>query len=561
MTVALLAGILLLNHSGKETVSAPKKQQGNPSAEFPEHPPQAVSPRPAQQASTPIDWEKKLAHIPVIKQQPAEPTPPPAVALVDRIEAAVVQIDTGECFGSGFVIDPKGLICTNYHVIDGALTATVIFKDHRSLHVRGYAAVNRGKDLAILAVQPDAPLPSLRLSANLPAKLAKVMAFGAPEGFSGTVTKGNVSSIRLGDEVSKITLDAIHVDICRTLGYDGDSTWIQSTAAISHGSSGGPLVDMQGEVVGINTWSDPNGQSLNFAVAAKEIANLLPSVVLPPRLAVHPATAGSLGRTATSTDRSRGAVSVPEFSITFPSGDMLKSVMLTTDRNELADWIYNAGRIGGVSFLTRPGGSLYGLSSNKNGVLEGRVITVHPNNSLAICASYTNGHRHGAVKTWNAEEKLEYWCQYESGKRQGFCCSFNDGDLQLVLQCDHGKTTGVHLISGNAIIKSFADEDAASANADAGARLEELRKTEHRLLKNEEQIKKEVKKLHRDEGQKIKTDVMRRLRENEADRRFGGLTLNERMRREAESRAIKTWEEHAAERQRIADSVRRASGL
>ncbi len=213
----------------------------------------------------------------------AGPAPPNAVALVDRIEAAVVRIDTDEAVvGSGFVVDPKGLICTNYHVINGASRATVTFKDHRSLPVLGYVAVNRGKDLAILAVQPDAPLPSLRLSANLPAKLAVVMAFGSPKGFSSTVTQGNVSAIRDADEVNKISLESGNGDFCRRMGYDGDSTWIQNTTPISPGSSGGPLVDTQGEVVGINTWTVTTGQGLNFAVAAKHIADLLPKVA-PPR--------------------------------------------------------------------------------------------------------------------------------------------------------------------------------------------------------------------------------------------------------------------------------------
>ena len=479
-----------------------------------------------------------------------------AAALADRIEAAVVRIDTDEALGSGFVVDPKGLICTNYHVIDGASTATVTFKDHRSLHVLGYVAVNRGKDLAILSVQPDAPLPSLHLSANLPAKLTEVMAFGTPKGFDFSATPGSVSAVRRGDEINKTVLEIEGGD----LGLDGDSTWIQNTAPISHGNSGGPLVNMQGEVVGINTLSDPHGQSLNFAVAAKELADLLPKVAPPRSLSTLPRSARSVARRNPPTGR-LGRVSVPGFSITFPSGDPLTSVMLTTDRIELADWISKAGRSGGVAFLTRPDGSLYGLSSNRNGVLEGRVITVHPNNSLAICASYANGHRHGAVKTWNAEEKLEYWCQYEKGKRHGFCCSFKDDDLQLVLQCDHGKTTGVHLILHDTISKSFPDEDAALADAAVGARLEELQKTEDGLLKNEEEIKKEVKKLLHDDEQKVKNDVMTHLREDVRDRLYGGLTVTERIRRGVAEHAVKTWEEHGAETRAIGHSLRQASGL
>ena len=447
-----------------------------------------------------------------------------AAALVDRIEAAVVRIDVDGGFGSGFIIDPKGLVCTNYHVIDGALTARVVFKDQRSLHVDGFAAVNRGKDLAILSVQAGAPLPSLRLSANLPAKLAEVMAFGSPVGFSGTVTKGNVSAIRDGDEVSKVMLETEQADIYRAMGYDGDCTWIQSTAPTSHGSSGGPLVNMQGEVVGINTWYEPKGQSLYFAVCAKEIANLLPKVAPPRPLSTLPRPQHTVARHQPPAGPGvrpwpGGPGEHPhvlEFSITFPSGDTLTSKILATDGNELATRIERASGHHGdpfgqqatqqatpaLAYVTNPDGSLYGLCTEKNGVPEGITITVYPNDKVATCATYAHGQWDGAVKTWDADEKVAYWGQYDKGKRHGFCCLFKDGELKLVLQCDEGKTTAVHVISGNAIGKTFADEPAASADAGAGALLKELLAAEHQLLNAEHKIKRgthdELEKVRRE---------------------------------------------------------------
>jgi antitoxin component YwqK of YwqJK toxin-antitoxin module len=468
-----------------------------------------------------------------------------ASALVDRIEAAVVRIDTGRSLGSGFVVDPKGLICTNYHVINGASQATVTFKDQRSLPVLGCAAVNRGKDLAILSVQAGSPLPSLRLGANLPSKLSTVMAFGSPEGFSFTATQGNVSAIRQGDEVSKITLEIVGQDICRALGYDGDSTWIQSTAPISHGSSGGPLVDMQGEVVGINTWYEPKGQSLFFAVAAKHIAELLPKAGPPrPLSTLFPPVHSVAGRDGPNTvpgtwANPRGPIGVLSYRITFPSGDVLTGEMLATDRYRLGNWVGSASGNRGIAHLRRPDGTLYAICSIRNGALEGETVMVHPSNDLAIYATYAGGLRQGVVKTWNAEGKVEYWCQFAKGKRHGFCAFFKDADLQLVLQCDHGKTTGVHLISGNAISKSFADEDVASADKTAGARLGELNETESQLLKNEQKIKKQA----HDEDQ--------RMRQHRAS------SLNVGKRNAITSRA----NENAAENQAVVNALRRASGL
>ena len=487
---------------------------------------------------------------PVVSGAPAPAVPTAATGggnasdLVDRIERAVVRIRTDNGLGSGFVVDPKGLICTNYHVIDGASQATVSFKDERSLPVLGYAALNRGKDLAILSVQAGPPLPSLNLSASLPGKLALVMAFGSPEGFSFSATQGNVSAVRQGEEVRRITLEVAHLDLCQSLGYDMDSTWIQSTAPISHGSSGGPLVDAQGDVVGINTWYWPGGQSLYFAVAAKEIANLLPQAGFPHPLSSLPPSLHSVARRAApdTVPRTRtvpeASVSVPAFRITLPSGDLLTSDLMTVDRFRLQNWIATASNRGAVN-LHRPDGSLCAICDNKKGVLDGATITVHPSNSLATYGTYADGLRHGFVKTWSAEGKVEYWCQYVKGKKHGFCCSFKDADLQLVLQYDHGKNTGVHLISGTAIRKSFDDETAAAADEAAGPGLEDLRETENQLLKNEQKVKKQVK----DEDQKL-----RHQRAN---------SLNVEKRNGITSRAI----QHAKEAEAILNSMHKSAGL
>lgn len=160
------------------------------------------------------------------------------------------------------------LVATNYHVVAGAASATVRLRDGRTFKPRGLAAHSRERDLAILALDkaPDgltilepAPADSLRQGED-------VVAIGHPRGFDFTVSTGIVSALRgskeLPDEVSE-TIDA-----------PDDQIWIQTTAAITNGNSGGPLLSMFGEVVGINTWGYNSGGNLAFASHIKHAMEL-----------------------------------------------------------------------------------------------------------------------------------------------------------------------------------------------------------------------------------------------------------------------------------------------
>ena len=184
----------------------------------------------------------------------------------------------GEREGSGFVVDAKGLVVTNYHVIEAAETATVTLADKRILLIDGFVAVNVSKDLALLHVRShNKELPALRLAEGLPAKGDRVFAFGAPMGLSGSVSDGIVAAIRPGHEVrgTLMKLAGGHDIYHDTLGYDMDSQWIQTTAPISPGNSGGPLVNSRGEVVGVNTWVCASGQNLNFSLSVVHLREFL----------------------------------------------------------------------------------------------------------------------------------------------------------------------------------------------------------------------------------------------------------------------------------------------
>jgi S1-C subfamily serine protease len=203
---------------------------------------------------------------------------PTLAPLVVQVDPSVVTITLpNDREGSGFVVDAKGLVVTNYHVIEGAKNATVTFADKKMLVVDGFVAINVSKDLALVHVQShDKELPALKLAETLPAKGDRVFAFGAPMGLSGSVSDGIVAAIRPGRDVQSTLLRLAHRDIYHdTLGYDIDAQWIQTTAPISPGNSGGPLVNARGEVVGVNTWVCASGQNLNFSLSVVHLREFL----------------------------------------------------------------------------------------------------------------------------------------------------------------------------------------------------------------------------------------------------------------------------------------------
>lgn len=140
-------------------------------------------------------------------------------------------------FGSGFFVDPSGVILTNFHVVDGAESVTVLTHDGRkftSKNIRG----DRRTDLAIVTLDNKAGVqfPYLELGDSDAMEIGdRVLAIGAPFGLAGSVTQGIVSSKgRAG------------------LNMNMYEDFVQTDAAINPGNSGGPLVSLDGKVVGIN---------------------------------------------------------------------------------------------------------------------------------------------------------------------------------------------------------------------------------------------------------------------------------------------------------------------
>ena len=179
--------------------------------------------------------------------------------LVKRIKPSAVAIETFDAKdntvarGSGFFIAPDRII-TNRHVIERAARVEIHLLDGKKFPVRGVLAVDGEGDLALLQVDvPRAlaiPLPVVRA---VPQEGESIVVIGNPYGLEGSVSNGIVSAVR---EIS---------------GY---GKIIQITASISPGSSGSPVVNMAGQVIGIATLQAAEGQNLNFAVPAERISQL-----------------------------------------------------------------------------------------------------------------------------------------------------------------------------------------------------------------------------------------------------------------------------------------------
>lgn len=183
--------------------------------------------------------------------------------LIEKVEQSVVRIvvknEYGGGIGSGFVVDPSGVIVTNYHVIEGAKSAEAQFQDGKKFPIVGVFKADHEVDLAILKIDPpEGGLVAINVAESLPSKGINVATFGAPRGLSFTTSEGIVSALR----------DAA------TLGQKAGQ-YIQTTAAISPGNSGGPLVNMYGEVVGANTFKREDGESLNFAISCIDIRRMI----------------------------------------------------------------------------------------------------------------------------------------------------------------------------------------------------------------------------------------------------------------------------------------------
>ena len=190
------------------------------------------------------------------------------------VKLDVVMFDGSQKIGSGFFVDTEGKIFTNEHVINRASEITVSTADGRKTKALGFLVADADKDLAIVQVDPSQlDCVPIAIASKLPQKGDDVAAFGHPQGMQFSYTEGTVSAIRTGKELRQIIADMSGgtVDVEQVDVFPEDMVWIQHSASISGGNSGGPLVNMRGEMIGVNTWTHREGQNLNFASTKDQV--------------------------------------------------------------------------------------------------------------------------------------------------------------------------------------------------------------------------------------------------------------------------------------------------
>jgi len=180
--------------------------------------------------------------------------------LVKKIQPAVVTVITYDIDkkvllqGTGFFVDKKGHLITNYHVLKGGYAAEVKTYDGKKYPIKLVIAQNRHLDLIKVSVDiPKKSIHWVKIIKSMPDIAERVIVVGSPMGLEQTVSEGIVSAIRKIPKVGEI---------------------FQISAPISSGSSGSPVVNINGEIIGVATFQFVKGQNLNFAVPSKYVLDL-----------------------------------------------------------------------------------------------------------------------------------------------------------------------------------------------------------------------------------------------------------------------------------------------
>ena len=183
-------------------------------------------------------------------------------SLVKKIQPAVVTVIAYDInnqvsnLGTGFFIDESGHLITNFHVLEGRYAAEVRTAAGKTYPVKFVIAENKSTDLIKVLVDiPKRDFKWVNVNAKTPEIAERVVVVGSPMGLDQTVSEGIVSSVR---EIPNV------------------GNFFQISAPISPGSSGSPVMNLKGDVIGVATFQFIQGQNLNFAVAGKSLLDLKP---------------------------------------------------------------------------------------------------------------------------------------------------------------------------------------------------------------------------------------------------------------------------------------------
>ena len=195
-----------------------------------------------------------LISLPVFSFGKVEKNP---VSIYEKINPAIVTVDSqipdGLSCGTGCIIDKSGVILTSAHVVDIGKTVVVTMSNGQNYNAKVLKHLGENRDIALLKINVNKDLKTVKLGDSEKVKVGqKVFAIGNPFGFTGTLTQGIVSRI------------------------DYTKNRIQTDAAINPGSSGGPLLNTNGEIIGINqAIYNPDNNISNIGIGFATPINLV----------------------------------------------------------------------------------------------------------------------------------------------------------------------------------------------------------------------------------------------------------------------------------------------
>ncbi|NCY03103.1 MAG: PDZ domain-containing protein [Planctomycetia bacterium] len=166
--------------------------------------------------------------------------------------------------GTGVVVDPRGYVVTNYHVVEGVRRIEVTLASGKTTSA-ALVSHDPRTDLAVIKVEHDRPLPVITIGTSSDLMIGEtVLALGNAYGYEHTVTRGIVSALHRDVEVS------------RTQRYDD---LIQTDASINPGNSGGPLLNINGEMIGINVAVRAGAQGIGFAIPVDKVLDVVAALL------------------------------------------------------------------------------------------------------------------------------------------------------------------------------------------------------------------------------------------------------------------------------------------
>jgi S1-C subfamily serine protease len=302
------------------------------------------------------------------------------VAVAERVKPSVVHVEAivkfnerrSQVTGSGVIVDAGGAILTNEHVVDNAEKVTVSVPGSKRKYPARIVGMDRQTDIALLRITPDAPLQAATLGSADDVQVGQwVLAIGNPYGLDGTVSFGIVSAKGRNLEVPDLLND-----------------FIQTDAMIDQGSSGGPLVDLEGRVLGIN--SRGQGRGIGFTIPIDVVREVME------QLEAGGIERGFLGITLQPLDRDLADY----FGLSDTTGVVVNSVLEGSPAAA-------AGLRPGDVITHFAGAAVEAEKDEDLGAFQRLVAAVAPGESAALVIARAGGERREATIRVGTQPKLD----------------------------------------------------------------------------------------------------------------------------------------------------------